>query len=165
MSPERIRDAITDDLGEIARIWNEGILDRVATLDEDPKDAADVAQWFAEHGGRYAVLVAESADGRLVGWCSLNRYSHRCAYDGVADRSIYIERSARGRGIGTLLLSALEARASSADFRKIVLFALATNAAGAALYRKGGYREVGIFREQGRLDGVPTDVLAMEKML
>jgi len=46
-----------------------------------------------------------------------------------------------------------------------VLFALARNDAGTALYRASGYREVGIFREQGRLEGVPTDVIAMEKLL
>jgi L-amino acid N-acyltransferase YncA len=36
---------------------------------------------------------------------------------------------------------------------------------GQGLYRKSGYREVGVFRNQGRLDGTFVDVMAMEKLL
>jgi len=46
-----------------------------------------------------------------------------------------------------------------------VRFTFAFNAAGQRLYRKFGYREVGTFAEQGRLDGKFVDVVAMEKIL
>ncbi|MBV8198563.1 MAG: GNAT family N-acetyltransferase, partial [Candidatus Eremiobacteraeota bacterium] len=39
------------------------------------------------------------------------------------------------------------------------------NEAGQRLYKRLGYREVGVFKEQGRLDGRPVDVVAMEKLL
>ena len=83
----------------------------------------------------------------------------------MTDLSIYIARAARGQGIGKLPLRALEARAKQNAFHTIVLFALARNDAGTALYRASGYRDVGTFREQGRLEGVATDVIAMEKLL
>ena len=127
MSIKRIREAAANDLPEIARIWNEGIVDRIATLDENGKDADDCAAWFADHGDRYVVIVADGDGGRAPGWASLARYSHRRAYDGVADLSIYIERRARGRGVGTALLRALERHAVRNAFHKIVLFALAHN--------------------------------------
>ena len=159
-----IRAAAAADLDAIRRIYNEGIEDRVATLDEAPKDAAEIAEWWERHAGRYAVLVAER-DREIVGWASLNPYSHRCAYDGVADLSVYIARCARGTGIGKQLLGALEPVARANGFYKIVLFTFPFNEAGQRLYRGLGYREVGVFKEQGRLDGVPTDVMAMEKLL
>jgi phosphinothricin acetyltransferase len=159
-----IRIATIADLPEIGRIYNEGIADRIATLDEDPKDDADMAAWWALHRERYAVLVAEDASG-IAGWASLNPYSHRCAYRGVADLSIYVARASRGTGIGSLLLGAVERTAREHAFHKIVLFALAHNVAGHALYRKFSYREVGLFKEQGTLDGAFVDVLAMEKIL
>lgn len=162
---DTIREATGADASAIARIWNEGIADRIATLDEDSKSDDDVRAWFDQHGGRYTVLVDRDAVDRIVAWASLNRYSYRCAYDGVADLSIYVERAARGRGIGKRLLQALERHAIRNDFRKIVLFALAQNTAGTALYRSLAYREVGIFRAHGYLDGIPTDVIAMEKPL
>jgi phosphinothricin acetyltransferase len=160
-----VRNATAADLDAIRRIYNEGIEDRIATLDEAPKTADDIAEWWAAHKDRYAVLVAENADGGVAGWASLNPYSHRCAYRGVADLSVYVARDARGTGVGSLLLRALEITAQANAFHKIVLFTFAFNAGGQGLYRKLGYREVGTFREQGRLDGRFVDVMAMEKIL
>lgn len=59
----------------------------------------------------------------------------------------------------------LERRARDGDFHKVVLFMLPFNANACALYRKFGYREVGVFEEQGRLDGKFVDVMEMEKIL
>ncbi|MBV8356070.1 MAG: N-acetyltransferase [Candidatus Eremiobacteraeota bacterium] len=164
MGHQTIRRAQERDLETIRRIYNEGIEDRVATLDEEPKSEADIAEWWARHQDRHAVLVAER-DGAVVGWAALNPYHHRCAYAGVADLSIYVAREARGTGVGTLLLRALEEPARSSDFYKIVLFTFPFNEAGQRLYKRLGYREVGVFKEQGRLDGRPVDVVAMEKLL
>jgi phosphinothricin acetyltransferase len=161
----RVRSAVGADLGAIGRIYNEGIEDRIATLDEQPKTDDDMAAWWAAHQGRYAVLVAEDANGDIRGWASLNPYSHRCAYAGVADLSIYVARDARGSGVGSALLAALEKAAKGHDFHKIVLFTFTFNAGGQRLYRKLGYREVGVFHEMGKLDGRFVDVMAMEKTL
>ena len=161
----RVRSATAADLDAIGRIYNEGIEDRIATLDEDPKTAGDMASWWSSHQGRFAVLVAEDASGTIAGWVSLNPYSNRCAYAGVADLSIYVARAARGTGVGSVLLRALEKAAKANDFRKIVLFTFTFNAGGQGLYRKLGYREVGVFHEMGKLDGKFVDVMAMEKTL
>jgi phosphinothricin acetyltransferase len=160
----KVRPASLQDLNSILHIYNQGIEDRIATLESSPKDMNDMSAWFQEHQGRYQVLVA--GDGsKVLGWASLNRYSHRCAYNGVADLSIYIERSSRGHGIGSLLLEALEAKAKEEEFYKIVLFTFPFNPLAQGLYRKSGYREVGVFEKQGLLDGKLTDVMIMEKLL
>ena len=161
----RVRSAHSEDLDDIRRIYNEGIADRIATLDEDPKTPGEMVAWWADHVGRYAVLVAEDSNGVVLGWASLNPYSHRCAYRGVADLSVYVARNARARGVGSALLTALEKTANADGFHKIVLFTLPFNAGGQHLYQRCGYREVGVFREQGRLDGNFVDVMAMEKIL
>jgi L-amino acid N-acyltransferase YncA len=159
-----IREAVWADLRRILLIYNQGIEDRIATLELESKDMPYMEQWFKDHGGRYAVLAAEM-NGDVVGWASLNRYSPRRAYDGVADLSVYIDRAARGNGIGTLLLQRLEEAARKNDFHKIVLFTFTFNRLGQGLYRKQGYREVGVFRNQGKLDERFVDVMAMEKLL
>jgi L-amino acid N-acyltransferase YncA len=123
-----------------------------------------IRSWFEEHQGRYSVLVAE-IDSQIVGWASLNRYSHRCAYNGVADLSVYVDRSFRGKGIGTVLLKELEKEAKTNGFHKMVLFTFLFNKLGQRLYRKMGFREVGVLEKQGRLDGRFVDVMAMEKLL
>ncbi|MBR8660660.1 phosphinothricin acetyltransferase [Brevibacillus aydinogluensis] len=164
MKQVTIRKAQHHDLGSILHIYNQGIEDRIATLELDTKDLTYMDNWFQEHQGRYTVLVAE-VEGSVVGWASLNRYSHRCAYNGVADLSVYVDRSVRGRGVGNHLLEALETEAKNNGFYKIVLFTFPFNGLGQGLYRKRGFREVGVFEKQGILDGQFVDVMAMEKIL
>lgn len=161
-----IRGARTEDLDAIRTIYNQGIDDRIATLDEDEKSPADIDRWWADHDGRYAVLAAVANDtGALVGWASLNRYSRRRAYQAVADVSVYVEREHRGRGIGRLLLAELERVAAYNGFHKLVLLTFPFNALGQSLYRTCGFREVGLFHEHGRINGRYVDVMAMEKVL
>lgn len=159
-----IRTAITDDVERILHIYNQGIEDRIATLEIDQKDITYMNNWFQQHQDRYVVIAAEY-NNVLIGWASLNPYSQRCAYDGVADLSIYIDRDFRGKGIGKMLLIHLEKIAKEKNFYKIVLFTFPFNQNGQALYHKLGYRDVGVFENQGILDGEYVDVKIMEKLL
>lgn len=158
------RIASIDDLESILMIYNQGIEDKIATLEEDQKDIAYMNNWFNNHSGRFAVVVVENND-EIVGWASLNPYSSRCAYSGVAELSIYIKRNYRGQGIGSILLKDIEQKAVKNDFNKIVLFTFPINKLGQGLYRKNGYREVGVFKNQGKLEGRYIDVMIMEKLL
>jgi phosphinothricin acetyltransferase len=158
------RRALRDDLGAILRIYNEGIEDRVATLETAPKTIDEIAEWFEAHDERYAIVVAEE-DGEVIGWASLNPFSHRCAHSAIADLSIYVARTHRGCGVGSALLPELETHANAGAFHKIVLHALNDNAHGKRLYRKFGFVEVGVFNEHGLIDGRYVDVIAMEKLL
>ena len=158
-----VREARHADLPAITEIHNQGIEDRAATLDLQPRTQAVADGWWSAHGGRYAVIVA--CDGEtVIGWASLNRYSPRPVYDGVADLSVYVRRDRRGGGVGRALMAAIERSARENGFHKIVLFAFPFNAAGQSLYRSSGFREVGTFRRQGRIDGRFVDVVAMEKV-
>jgi phosphinothricin acetyltransferase len=159
-----IRRANRTDLDAVRVIYNEGIEDRVATLDLDPKSADDVADWWTQHDERFAVIVATQS-GAVVGWASLNRFSHRCAHSSIADLSVYVARYYRGKGIGYALLQRLADEARHGGFRKVVLHALNANEHGKRLYRKAGFRKVGVFEEHGLLDGKLVDVVAMERLL
>lgn len=159
-----IREAMESDINSIKDIYNQGIEDRVATLETEPKDQTYMEDWFAKHNGRYKVIVAEQ-EGEIVGWSALNPYNNRPAYEGVADLSVYISKKHRGKGIGGLLLNAIEKLAEENNFHKIVLFTFPFNKMGQGLYKKRGYREVGVFKNQGILDGEYVDVMAMEKLL
>ena len=70
-----------------------------------------------------------------------------------------------GRGVGRRLLEALVARAIELGYHKLVLAAFPWNVAGMRAYGRAGFREVGIYREQGRLDGRWVDTVVMEKIL
>src|SRR5919201_760938 len=66
-----IRDAANADAAAIARIYNQGIEDRVATLETQLRTSEERAEWMARRGPRHPVLVAVDAAGAVVGWASL----------------------------------------------------------------------------------------------
>ena len=160
----RVRAAAIADAAAICRIYNEGIQDRVATLETEERTQEERGEWLQTRGPRHPVLVAEG-DGGVVGWASLNVFNPRRAYEHVADLSIYVQREWRGQGVGRRLLEALVARAGELGYHKIVLAAFPWNEAGMRAYARAGFREVGIYREQGRLDGRWVDTVVMEKIL
>lgn len=159
-----IRAAAASDAARICDIYNQGIEDRNATLETERRSAAEREAWLAARDARHPVFVAESG-GRIVGWGSLNVFNPRPVYDFVADFSIYIARDARGCGVGRALLDRLVTAARTLGYHKLVLAALPFNDAGMALYRSAGFSTVGIYREQGHLDGRWVDVIVMEKLL
>ena len=159
-----IRPAVPDDAAAIARIYNEGILDRVATLETETRSAEERRQWLAGKSARHPVLIAESA-GEIVAWGSLNIFNTRSCYDHVADFSVYVARDRRGNGFGRAMLGHLIEAARAIGFHKLVLSTFPFNTAGVALYEGMGFRQVGTYREQGQLDGRWVDILVMEKLL
>jgi len=159
-----IRRAAITDAEAVCTIYNQGIEDRIATLETERRMPEERRQWLAGRGTRHPVIVAE-AQGRVVGWGSLNAFNPRPVYDAVADFSVYVERCWRGRGIGRRLLGALIALAPTLGYHKLVLAAFPFNKAGVALYERLGFTTVGIYHEQGRLDGRWVDIIVMEKLL
>jgi L-amino acid N-acyltransferase YncA len=159
-----IRPAVSADAESICRIYNQGIEDRQATLETVPRTPDERRAWLAGRSPRHPVLVAERG-GAIVGWASLNPFNPRACYDHVGDFSLYVERAARGSGVGRRLLEALIARARELGYHKLVLAAFPYNAAGCALYARCGFRTVGIYREQGMLDGKWVDTILMEQLL
>jgi phosphinothricin acetyltransferase len=161
----RLRPATIADAEAICRIYNEGIEDRVATLETNLRTPDERRQWLAARGPRHPVIVAEDAGATVRGWGSLNVFNPREAYRFVADFSIYVERAARGRGVGRALLTRLIELGRQHGFHKLVLSAFPTNASGMALYTALGFRTVGIYKEQGQLAGRWVDTIIMEKLL
>lgn len=164
MGDVRIRAAGAADAGAIGVIYNQGIEDRLATLETERRTPDERREWLAARGPRHPVVVADSG-GEVVGWASLNRFNSRPAYDHVADISVYVERGWRGRGVGRRLIERLVELGREHAYHKLVLAAFPFNAAGMALYERGGFQTVGIYREQGLLDGRWVDVIVMERLL
>ena len=159
-----VRAAVVADLPAITRIHNEGIEDRIATLDMEPYTVEEKAEQFALMTPRDPTLVAETG-GEVVGWASLHPFSSRKGYWGVKELSVYVARPWRYQRIGARLLVELLERAKALGIYKVILNVLPSNRPALALYRQMGFREVGVYRNQGRIDGKWTDILVMEKHL
>jgi L-amino acid N-acyltransferase YncA len=157
-----IRPADPDDAARIAEIQNQGIVERGATFETLPRTAEDVRKRLTDP--RYPTLVAANAD-TILGWAALSSYRPRDCYAGVAEFSIYLDRAARGRGVGRALLQALIAAARERGFYKLVSRIFLFNTASRALCRACGFREVGIYEKHGQLDGRWLDVVIVERLI
>lgn len=153
------RPARPADAAEIARIYNQGIDERIATFETRARAAEDIVAWL-EH----PVVVAEDG-GAVVGWAALSPTSPRPCYSGVLELSIYVDRAARGRGVGRALGTAMLATAAERGAWKIVGKLFDDNLASVSLVRALGFREVGVHRKHARLDGAWRDVLLVEKLV
>lgn len=154
-----------EDLEQITEIYNQGIEDRIATLEANTKSVEQMVALFKARSSRHKVIVAVDQGGKIKGWASLNVFNVRECYQGVADLSIYICREERGKGLGKILLQDLIDIAKQIGFHKMVLSTMAHNYIGHKLYATLGFRKVGTYIKQGMLDGKWIDVTIMEKFL
>jgi L-amino acid N-acyltransferase YncA len=155
------RIASLDDCAAIARIYNQGIQDRIATFETRARTADDIAKWC---DGVHPTVVVEDG-GEVVAFASTSTYRPRECYAGIAEVSAYVERSSRGKGAGRLAMSALFEEAREAGFHKLVSRVFPENQASLRMIAAMGFREVGVYRRHGQLDGVWKDVVIVEKLL
>ena len=158
----RTRAATLADAAAIAAIYNEGIVDRVATFETEPRSSGQISQWFT---ARQLVIVAETAKTGPVAFAASFPYSARACYAGIGEFSVYVRRDYRGRGAGRAVLAALIEAATAAGLHKLTSRVFPENAASRALLRSLGFAEIGIHRRHGKLDGVWRDCVIVERLL
>jgi L-amino acid N-acyltransferase YncA len=158
-----IRSATDADTQAIADIYNEGIATRLATFETDHRSALDIQAWLAA-GERLPLIVAEDG-GEVLGFARTSAYSDRAVYSGVGEVSVYVTERARGRGLGTALLDALQHSGAQLGYWKLLGKLFPGNAASAAMVRRCGWRDVGLHERHARLDGQWRDVLLVERTL
>ena len=159
-----IRLATPADAAAIAAIYNQGIAERIATFETEPRKAEQIAAQLAEKGDRFPTVVVERA-GRIVAFAGASAYRSRPSYAGVAEHSVYVDPAARGSGAGRAALEALIATYEARGFWKLVSRIFPENAASLALHERSGFRTVGLYRRHARLDGEWRDCVIVERLL
>jgi phosphinothricin acetyltransferase len=139
----------------MARIYDQGIEERIATFETRPRSGDEVREWF---DGAHPIVVVEE-DGEVLAFAATFSYRPRECYAGIAECSVYVAREARRRGAGRLALTALISAAEESGIWKLVSRVFPENTASCKLVRSLGFREVGIYEKHARLDGVWRDVI------
>jgi phosphinothricin acetyltransferase len=153
-----VRDLRHEDWPEVARIYEEGIRTGNATFE------TEVPAWWAWDSAHLAEhrLVASRA-GSVLGWIALSPVSARPCYAGVAEVSVYVAESARGKGVGSELLAAVVESAERGGIWTLQTSVFPENEASLALLRRFGFRTVGSREHIGRLHGVWRDTVLVER--
>ena len=152
------------DAAAIAAIYNEGIADRIATFETEPRTAEDIVARLAAGGDHHPTVVVERS-GAVIAWATAGPYRSRPAYAGVAEHSVYVARSARGTGAGRAALDALSRAYAERGFWKLVSRIFPENTASLRLHERCGFRVVGTYQRHGKLEGQWRDCVIVERLL
>ena len=103
------------------------------------------------------------ADDKVLGWAALSAVSRRSVYSGVAELTIYVTESERGKGIGRALLEQLIEESEQAGIWTLQASIFPENVASIELHLKCGFREVGRRESIAKLNGVWRDTILFER--
>jgi phosphinothricin acetyltransferase len=157
-----IRRAGAEDAPALAHIYNQGIVDRNATFETRLRSPEEMQ--LVIDNPEFPCVVACHAD-QVVAFASTSRYRTRECYAGIAEFSVYVERSWRGRNAGFVVMQALIVSAQAHGFWKLLSRVFVTNHPSRRLLAKLGFREVGIYYAHAQLDGKWRDVVIVERWL
>jgi len=167
MSSVEFRTVTDGDVAAVLDIYNHYIQTSTVTFDLDPWSTEDMVhkiETVAELGMPF--IVAE-LDGDLVGYGYLSTWREKCAYETTMENTLYLRDSARGAGIGRLLLDELMRLGREAGVREVI--AVIANTADAApsirLHEKAGFVRVGEMDRVGRKFDEWIGVVMMQKSL
>ena len=146
------------DWEQVRSIYLEGVREGNSTFETE---APSWEAWDEAHH-KNPRLVMRAGD-RVVGWAALSPVSKRRVYSGVAEVSVYVTGSARGKGIGRALLEALIEESERAGIWTLQASIFPENKASIDLHLKCGFREVGRRENIARLHGVWRDTILFER--
>jgi len=146
------------DWEQVRAIYLEGIASGQATFETA---APSWEQWDAAHHP-FARLAARS-DGRVIGWAALSPVSRRKCYAGVAEVSVYMAASFRGRGVGRRLLESVIVESERHGIWTLQGATFPSNAASLRLQKSCGFREIGRCERIAQLHGEWRDTILTER--
>ena len=161
-----VRPAGEPDLPRLTEIYNHYILNTPITFDIVPYAVEQRQAWLAQFAerGPHRLFVAEQ-EGLVLGYAGSHRFRDRQAYDTTVEVTVYCAPEATGRGVGTLLYSALFDAVRDEDLRLAVAGMTLPNDASVALHERFGFTPVGVMHDVGRKFDRYWDVAWYEKRL
>ena len=163
----RIRPAVLTDAPAVSVLYAAHVLTGTASFEITPPDAEEMARRMKAVLDRgHPWIVAETDDGRLVGYAYASLFHPRAAYAHTFENSVYLASDAQGEGLGTALMQALLPLCKEAGAREIIaLIGDSANAGSIALHRKLGFRHAGVITDVGEKFGQLLDVVYMQLSL
>ena len=154
--------ATRDELPAIVEIYNDSVAERNATADLAPASVESRLAWFDAHKDRRPIYVLKgdiprrnfsvrqgtddensARNEQILAWGSLSNYKDRAAYDITAEISVYVRKSARGRGLGRMTAEYLIRIAPSLGVKNILAVIFTDNAASVKMFEKLGFTRWG----------------------
>jgi L-amino acid N-acyltransferase YncA len=156
-----IRDAVESDLPAISEIYNAAIATRMVTAQLEPVTPGDARDWLREHApDRFPLWVLE-IDGEIAGYLGFKPFLPRCAYQGTAELSVYVDQRFRRRGVAKKLLEEALARAPRLGINALVGLIFGQNEPSLILFEQFGFTRWGLLPRVARVNAIEQDLVVM----
>jgi phosphinothricin acetyltransferase len=144
-----VRPATPADLPAVAAIYDQEVLHGISTFATEPPGPDYWAERLASvHPGDH-LLVAER-EGTVIGYAYSGSYRPRAAYRHTRETSIYLDRTARGTGVGRALYGELLGLMRADGVRLVVAVIALPNPGSQGLHRACGFERAGLLHDVGR---------------
>ncbi|MYT31029.1 MULTISPECIES: GNAT family N-acetyltransferase [unclassified Streptomyces] len=156
MAPEQgdvqVRAGAETDLTALTDLYNHYVRETPITFDTEPFSSERRRPWLLSHpkDGPHRLLVARDAEDHLLGYVTSSPFRPKGAYATSVETTVYCAPDAAGRGVGTLLYSALFAALAEEDVHRAYAGIAQPNEASVRLHARFGFRHIGTFTEVGR---------------
>ncbi|KAK4109201.1 phosphinotricin acetyltransferase [Canariomyces notabilis] len=169
-----IRDLQDGDLESIADIYKHAVLNTTATYELDPPSPSALGgRLHAIREAGFPCFVAENSSSsssdmpRILGYAYASEFRPRPGYRYTVEHSIYVASSARGHGVGTLLMDALIKACEGLGFRQMVavIGEGGDTSPSVLFHRKLGFRYAGTLEGSGYKFGRWLDTVFMQRAI
>jgi phosphinothricin acetyltransferase len=158
-----IRDASAADLPAITAIYAHHVLHGLASFEETPPEASEMARRMADVQGRGLPYLVAVQGGAVLGFAYAAPYRARPAYRFAVEDSVYIQPGATGRGLGRAALGEIVRRCTDAGLRQMIaIIGDSGNAPSIGLHEALGFRHVGTLQSVGFKHGRWVDTVIMQ---
>jgi L-amino acid N-acyltransferase len=160
-----IRDADSNDLDAMLTIYNDVLATSTSIFSDIKRTPDEQVRWFDDRRAQgWPVLVA-CREGALLGYASYGSFRTWPGYRHTVENSIYLTSSARGQGLGTLLLGTLLQRAQAQRLHAVIAGIDGDNIGSMRLHEKLGFTKVAQLKEVGRKFDRWLDLVFYQRLL
>lgn len=162
----RIRTARSEDAAALAAIYAPFVTDTVVSFEFEAPSVEEFQRRIEATSAAFAYVVAEVVEsGEIAGYAYYGTLRSRPAYQWAAETSIYLAPAHQGRGLGSVLVEAIERLMAAQGIALSVACITSDNTGSIAFHERLGYEHCGEFCNCAFKLGRWLSVTWMEKQL
>jgi phosphinothricin acetyltransferase len=137
------------DAAAIAAIYNYYVVHTIITFEEEKITTREMAKRITESKKAGLPWFVWEEHGQVLGYSYASKWKSRCSYRYSVESTVYLDKDATRRGLGTKLYSALIDSLRSTRIHAIIGGVALPNAGSAGLHEKLGFKKIAHFKEVG----------------